>query len=196
MQYIIHHCLNCGPNLTIITTAPSKVAYLHCTRIRQGQAGVSAITRRPNAFIVAHELGWASTRSRLGPPFCPIRNIVIIKSLQWGIQSYARGCNNSALIADMKLNLKRTLSTRISSRPRRWWMRVTSTNEVVWVLYNTFSIIWYYTTQSAKIPIIQTHNLGAERDHINNRGLELPTTCDSDSTWILCCWVPYQNLIC
>ncbi len=35
--------------------------------------------------------------------------------------------------------------TRISLRPRRWWTRVTSTNEVVWVLYNTFGIIWYYT---------------------------------------------------
>ena len=37
-----------------------------------GQAGVGAITRRPNAFIVAHELGWASTISKLGPPFCSI----------------------------------------------------------------------------------------------------------------------------
>ena len=62
--------LNCGPYTTTITTAPSKVAYMHCTRIRQGQAGVSAITRRPTAFIVAHELGWASTRSRPGSPIC------------------------------------------------------------------------------------------------------------------------------
>ena len=27
------------------------------------------------------------------------------------------------------------------------------------MLYNKFGIIWYYTTQSAKIPIIHTHNL-------------------------------------
>ena len=103
--------MNCGPYL--ITTTPSKVAYMHCTRIQQGQAGVSAITRRPKAFIVAHELGWASTRSRPGPPFCSIRNSSIVKSLQRGIQSSASGCNNFALIADMKLNLKRTPSTRM-----------------------------------------------------------------------------------
>ena len=106
--------LNCGPYLMIIFMAPSKVAYLHCTRIQQGQAGVSAITRRPNAFIVAHELGWASTRSRPGPPFCSIRNNSIVKSLQRGIQTSVSGCSSSALIADMKLNLKKTLSTR-------WW---------------------------------------------------------------------------
>ena len=98
----------------IITAASSKVAYVHCTRIRQGQAGVSAITRRPNAFIVAHELDWASTRSRPGPPFfCSFRNNLIVKSLQRGIQSSASGCSSSALIADMKLNLKRTQSTRM-----------------------------------------------------------------------------------
>ena len=51
-----------------------------------------------------------------------------------------------------------TCMMRISSRPRRWWMRITSTNEVVWVLYNTFGIIRHYTTQSAKIPLIQTHS--------------------------------------
>ena len=78
---IIQHRLNCEPYLTVITTTPSKVAYVHCTRIRQRQAGVSAITRRPNAFIVAHELGWASTRPRLGPPLCSIRNSSIVKSL-------------------------------------------------------------------------------------------------------------------
>ena len=146
-----------------------------------GQAGVSIITRRPNALIVAHELSWASTRSRLIPPLCSIRN----KSLQQDIQSSASGCSSFALIADMKLNVKRTLftrmrmvvvvalmnliamtylrasttcMTRISSRPRRWWTRVTSTNEVVWVLYDTFGIIWYYMAQSAKNPIIQTHS--------------------------------------
>ena len=85
--------LNCGPYLTIITTGPSKVAYMHCTRIRQGQAGVSAITRRPNAFIVVHEIGWASTRSRPGLPFCSIRNNWIVKSLQQGMQSSASGCS-------------------------------------------------------------------------------------------------------
>ena len=37
-----------------------------------GASGVNAITRRPNAFTIAHELGWASTRSRTGPPFCSI----------------------------------------------------------------------------------------------------------------------------
>ena len=171
MQCIIQHHLNYGPYMRIITTAPSKVAYLHCTRIRQGQAGVSAITRRPNAFIVAHELGWASTRSRPGPPLCSIQNNSIVESLQLGIQTYASGCSNCALIADMNFNLKRTPSTRmrmvvlvalmklialtypsasttcmtrISLRPRRWWTRVTSMNEVVWVLYNTFGIIQYY----------------------------------------------------
>ena len=119
-----------------------------------------------------HEPGWASTRSRPGPPLCSIQNNLIVKSLQRGIQSSASGCSSSALIADMKLNFKRTPSTRMrmvvvvalmnlialtyprvstacmtrtSSRPRRWWTRVTSTNEVVWVLYNTFGIIWYYT---------------------------------------------------
>ena len=56
--------LNYGPYLMTITTAPSKVAYMHCTRIQHGQEGVSAITRWPTAFIDAHELGWASTRSR------------------------------------------------------------------------------------------------------------------------------------
>ena len=35
-----------------------------------------------------------------------------------------------------------TCMTRISSKPRRWWARVvTSTHEVVWMLYNTFGII-------------------------------------------------------
>ena len=38
----------------------------------------------PNAFIVAHELGWASTRSRPGPPSCSIRNNSIVKSLWQG----------------------------------------------------------------------------------------------------------------
>ena len=78
-----------------------------------GQARVSAITRRPTAFIDAHELGWASTRSRSGPPFCSIRNSSIVKSLHQGIQSSVSGCSSSALIADMKLNLKRTPLARM-----------------------------------------------------------------------------------
>ena len=109
-------------------------------------------------IIKTHELGWASTRSRPGPPFCSIRNNSIVKSLQRGIQSFANGCSNCALIADMKLNLTRTPSTRtrmvlvvalmnlialtypkasttcmprIYSRLRTWWTRVTTTNEVV-----------------------------------------------------------------
>ena len=143
------------------------------------------VEQRPNAFIVAHKLSWASTTSRPGSPLCSIRNNLIVKLLQQVIQSFASGCSISALIADMKLNLKRTPSTRmrmvvvvalmnlivltyprvsmacmprISSRPRSWWTRVTSTNEVLWVLYNTFGIIQYYTMHSAKIPIIQTHS--------------------------------------
>ena len=146
-----------------------RLSALHKNPTRASQ--VSAITRWPNAFIVAHELSWASTRSRPGPPLCSIQNNSIVESLQLGIQTYASGCSNCALIADMNFNLKRTPSTRmrmvvlvalmklialtypsasttcmtrISLRPRRWWTRVTSMNEVVWVLYNTFGIIQYY----------------------------------------------------
>ena len=71
------------------------------------------VEQRPNAFIVTHELGWASTRLRPGPPLCSIRNNSIVKSPQRGIQSSASGCSSSALIVDMKLNLKRTSSTRM-----------------------------------------------------------------------------------
>ena len=71
---IIHHRMDYGPSLMIITTTPSKVIYLHCTRIRQGQTWVSTITRWPHAFIVNHEFGWANTRSRPGLPFYSIRN--------------------------------------------------------------------------------------------------------------------------
>ena len=104
---IIQHRLNCGPYLRIVTMVPWQVACLHCTRILQGQAGVSAITRRPNAFIVAHELGRAITRP--GPPFS-IWIYCMIKSLQRGLQSSA----SAALKADMKVNLKRTSLYKIS----------------------------------------------------------------------------------
>ena len=49
------------------------------------------------------------------------------------------------LIALTYPRVSTTCMTRISLRPRRWWTRVTSTKEVVCVLYNTFGIIWYYT---------------------------------------------------
>ena len=112
--------------MTISATSPSS--RLHCGPyrrtflrrhqrspicIRQGQAGVSAITRRPNAFLVPHELGWPSTRLRPGPPFRLIRNNSIVKLLQRGIESSASGCISFALIPEMKVNLKKTMSKRM-----------------------------------------------------------------------------------
>ena len=56
-------------------------------------------------FIVAHELGWASTKSRPWPPLCSIRNNSIVKSQQ-GIQSLCKWlhqlCPNSGYEVELE----------------------------------------------------------------------------------------------
>ncbi|CAK9220493.1 unnamed protein product [Sphagnum troendelagicum] len=77
-----------------------QVRYQHCTRTWLGQEGASLITRRANAFTVAHALGWAKPRSRRD------RHLVQHEAAQLpqhGIRSSASGCSNSVLTAEMML---------------------------------------------------------------------------------------------
>ena len=89
---VLYNSLNCA----LYYTAPSELWTLsddhyygdiegRLFALHKNPTGASG--GGPNAFIVAHELGWASTRSRPGPPFCSIQNNSIVKPLQWGIDT-------------------------------------------------------------------------------------------------------------
>jgi hypothetical protein len=59
---------------------------MYCTGTLPGQAGESAITRRPSAFTVTHAISWARPSSRRGFASCSTRSGSIAKFCKWSHQ--------------------------------------------------------------------------------------------------------------